>query len=67
MNKIEFLKSLTTQQLVAWRDRADAVGGIYNHFDYKTNSAANFTLEAIDAELNRREDKPTPTVKKKKK
>lgn len=67
MNKIEFLKSLTTQQLVAWRDRADAVGGIYNHFDHKTNSAANFTIEAIEAELNRREDNPNRIVKKKKK
>lgn len=67
MNKADFLKSLTTPQLVTWRDRADAVGGIYNHFDHRTNSAANFTLEAINAELNRREDNPNRIVKKKKK
>lgn len=66
MNKTEFLKSLNTDQLVAWRDRAESTSGFYTHFDHKTNSTANFTLAAIVAELDRREDKPSKTNKKKK-
>jgi hypothetical protein len=65
MNKAEFLKSLTTEQLVAWRDRAEAVSGIYTHFNHTTNSTANFTLAAIVVELDRREDKPSRNFKKK--
>ncbi len=67
MNKLEFLKSITTQQLVVWRDKADALGGIYTNFDTATNSTSNFTLEAISVELNSRDDNPNKIVKKKKK
>lgn len=67
MNKVEILQSLTTPQLVTWRDKADAVGGIYNHFDQRTNSAANFTLTAIEYELGKREDYQSQSAKKKKK
>lgn len=67
MNKQDFLKSLTTPQLIAWRDRAESVSGIYTHFDHKTNSSSNFTLEAISYELDRREDNPNRLSKKKKK
>jgi hypothetical protein len=66
MSKHEFLKSLTTPILISWRDRAESVSGIYTHFDHTTNSTANFTLEAISRELDRREDKPNQTAKKKK-
>lgn len=67
MKKTEFLKSLSTEQLVQWRDRAEAVSGFYTYFDNETNSTANFSVQLINDELDRREDKPQPLFKKKKK
>jgi hypothetical protein len=67
MNKPEFLKSLTTEQLVQWKDRAEAVSGFYTYFDSTNNSTANFSAQLIKTELDRREDKPRPLFKKKKK
>lgn len=58
MNKVEYLKSIETRQLMSWRERAYACGGSYTPFDYHSNSAMIFSIEDIKAELNTREHIP---------
>lgn len=66
MNPKEFLRSLSTRQLVTWRDRAESLSGIYTYFDQTKNSTHNFTVESIVNELDRRDDNPVKINKKKK-
>ena len=58
MNKLEYLKSIDTRQLMSWRERAYACGGYYTPFDHKSNSAMIFSIEDIKAELGTREHIP---------
>lgn len=68
MNKEQVLKSLPTFKLLAWEETADTSGGgNYVHFNPKTSSTNIFTLEAIRAELNKRDDNPRNQPRKKKK
>lgn len=58
MNKDQYLKSITTKQLISWHERAEANGGTYSAFDQENNRSMLFTFEAINVELMRREDLP---------
>lgn len=68
MTKDQVLKSLPTFKLLAWEETADTSGGgKYVHFDPKSSGTSIFTIEAIRAELNKREDNPRLQPRKKKK
>lgn len=68
MNKEKFLKSLPTFKLLAWEETAETSGGgKYVHFDVKESGTRIFTIEAIRAELGKRDDNPNLQPRKKKK
>jgi hypothetical protein len=58
MNKLEYLKSIETRQLMSWRERAYACGGYYTPFNHHSNSAMIFSIDDIKAELSTREHIP---------
>jgi hypothetical protein len=68
MNKEKFLKSLPTFKLLAWEESAETSGGgNYVHFDTKELGTRIFTIEAIRAEIDKRDDVPKREPRKKKK
>lgn len=68
MTKEQVLKSLPTFKLLAWEQTADTSGGgKYVHFDSSKNATAIYTLDAIRAELGRRDDNPNRQSGKKNK
>jgi hypothetical protein len=68
MTKEQVLKSLPTFKLLAWGETAETSGnGKYVHFDAKESSTRIFTIEAILAELDKRDDNPNRDSRKKKK